>query len=108
MPVAGLDEVSHLLSRFGIDDPTEARRLTARQAHHAAKIRDHANLKSTDTSVAGDHLFRVVSLKLVEPAIVKQTLEQLSDVVRLAVIFRNDFIKLFCRSQRLAVALGNS
>src|SRR5262249_52878450 len=76
MPVAGLDEVSDLLSGFRIDDPTEARRFSG-HAHHASMIRNYANLNSADTTVTRDHLFRVVSLKLIEMTIVEQTLHQL-------------------------------
>src|SRR5690349_5317437 len=100
MPIAGLDEVSDLLSGFRIDDPAEARRLTARQTHHSAMIRDHSNLNPRDTSVTGEHLFRVVSLKLIK-LIIEQTLKQLPHLVGLPVIFRNDFIKLVRRSQWL-------
>ena len=45
MSVAGLNEVSHLFSGFGVDNSTEARGL-AGHAHHTAMIRNHANLNS--------------------------------------------------------------
>src|SRR5215218_4563626 len=102
MSIAGLDKVSHFLRRFRINNPTEARWLTAGHANHSSMIRDDSNLHPRNTAVARNHLFCVVSLKLVEMTIVEQTLEQLSDVVRLPVIFGNDFVELFRRSQRLA------
>src|SRR5678815_674423 len=102
MSIAGLDEVSDFLCRLGINDPTEARWLAARHAHHSSMIRDHSDLDSTNTTMTRDHLLRIVSLKLVEMTIIEQTPEQLSHVVRLTVIFGDDFVELFCWSQRRA------
>src|SRR6185369_3357262 len=101
MSIAGLYEVSDFLRRLGINDPTEARWLAAGHAHHSSMIRDHPDLHSTNTTVTRDHLLRIISLKLVEMTVVEQTLEQLSDIVWLPVIFGNDFVKLFRWSRRL-------
>ena len=69
--IAGLDKVSHFLRRLRINDPTEARWLAAGHAHHSSMVRDHADLDSTNTTMARDHLLRIVSLKLVEMTIVE-------------------------------------
>src|SRR5215213_1593215 len=103
MSIAGLDKIRNLLSRFCIDDSTEAWRLAARHANHSSMVRNHSDLNSANSSVARNHLFRIVSLKLVEMAIVEQTLEQLSHVIRLPVIFGNDFVEFFGRSCGFAI-----
>src|SRR5215217_6766257 len=101
MSTTGLDKVSDFLRRLCIDDSAKAWRLAARHAHHSSMIRNNPDLNSIDTSVSGDHLLGIVSLKLVETTIIEQTLEQLSHVVRLPVIFGNDFVELVGWSQRL-------
>src|SRR5215213_8672736 len=97
MSIAGLDEIRNLLSRLCIDDSTETRLLATRHPDHSPMVRNHSDLNSTNSSVAGDHLFRIVSLKLVEVTIVEQTFEQLSHVIRLPVIFGNDFVEFLGR-----------
>src|SRR5688572_1301259 len=90
--ITRLDEVGDLLRRYGVDNSAKPLPPPAGRADHPAMIGDHSNLDSTNTSVTGDHLLRVVGLKLVQMATVEQTLEQFSYVVRLSVIFRNDVV----------------
>ena len=88
--ITSVDEVSDLLSRFRVNDPTELWRPARGIAKHAARIRNHAYLKAVDTRMAGDDFFRVVGLKLIEMSIVEKAIEQRAHVVGLAVIFRKD------------------
>ena len=90
--ITSVDEVSDLLSRFRVDDPTELWRPARRIAKHAARIGNHANLNAVDTRMAGDDFFRVVGLKLIEMSIVEKAIEQRTHVVWLAVIFRKDVV----------------
>ena len=68
-------------------------------------VRDHPDLNPANAAMPGDHLLRVISLKLVEMTVVEQTLEQLSGVVRLSMIFGNDVVQLFDRTQRFTSRL---
>src|SRR6266568_9078488 len=95
MTVTSLDEVSHLLSRLGIDDSTKSRRATCRIAKHAARIRNHANLNPANARMTGDNLFRIVRLKLVKMTLIKQAFQNVAHVIGLAMIFRNYFVDLF-------------
>ncbi len=71
MTVAGLNEVSNFFGRLCVDNPAKARWLATRHADHATMICDHADLNTADPCVARDHLFCIVSLKLVEMTIVE-------------------------------------
>ncbi len=102
MAITGLDEVRDLLRRLGINDASKPRRLSARHTHHAAMVGDHSNLDTANARMTGDHLLRIVSLKLIEMTFVKQTLQQFSYVVGLTMIFRNEIVEFFSRSQGLA------
>src|SRR6266705_482115 len=93
--VTSLDEVSHLLSRLGIDDSTKSRRATCRIAKHAARIRNHADLNPANGRMAGNDLFRIVGLKLVKMTLIKQAVQNVAHVIRLAMIFGNNFVDLF-------------
>src|SRR6266705_1745966 len=95
MTVTSLDEVSHLLSRLGIDDSTKSRRPTGRIAKHAACIGNHADLNSANARVAGANLLRIVRLKLVKVSLIKQAVQNVAHVIRLAMIFGNNFVDLF-------------
>src|SRR5262249_29251699 len=106
MAVASLNEVSHLLRRLRINNPPRSRRLASRDAHHAAMVGNDPNLYATNTSMAGDHFLRVVRLKLVEMSLVKQTFQQLSDVVGLAMVLGNDVVQLFSWTRRLPRCLN--
>src|SRR5829696_2517342 len=100
MTITGLDKISGLFRRLRVDNAAKSRRF-AGHAHHAAMICNHSDLNTANTSVARDHLLSIVGLELVEMTIVQQTFEQLSDVVRLSMIFGNDVVEFFGRSQGL-------
>src|SRR6266568_4584747 len=95
MSVTSLDEVSHLLSRLGIDDSPKSRRAAGRIAKHAARIRNHADLNPANARMAGDDLFRIIGLKLVKMTLIEQAIQNVAHVIRLAMIFGNNFIDLF-------------
>ena len=97
MPVAGVDEVRNLFCRFGIDDTAKFWRTARRVAKHAARVRNHAHLDTSYARVSGDDLFSIVRLKLVQMSVVEHAIQQLAHVVRLAMIFRNNFVKLLFR-----------
>ncbi len=108
MPGAGLDEIGDLLRRLGVDDPAKPRWLAARHSHHAAMICNHSDLNPANARVARDHFFGVVSLKLIEVTVVEQTFQQLSHVVRLSMIFRNDLVELFAGTQGFSRRLNQA
>jgi hypothetical protein len=93
--VAGIDKVRDFLGRLCVNDAAETRRAASRNANHAAVVRDHANLNSANARVACDHLPGVISLKLIEMTPIQKTAQQLSHIVWLPVILRNDVVKRF-------------
>src|SRR5437867_4335352 len=100
-PVAGFDEVSHLLRRLRVDDAAEPWRAPARTANHAAIVRNHAYLNAANTRMSSDHFLCVVGLKLVQVSAVQQTVQQVTRVVRLAVVLRNDVVEIGSGSCRI-------
>jgi len=95
VPAAGVNEISDFLGRFGVDNPTKFRGAAHRIAEHTACVGNDAYLNSADAGVAGNDLFRVISLEFIQVAIIEDTFKQLPRVVRLAMIFGKNFINLF-------------
>src|SRR5258708_33232568 len=89
MAIAGFDEVGNLLGRLSVDNATKSWRFAAGHANHPSMIGNHAYLYSADACMTGDHFLCIVSLKLVEMAIINQTLKQLSHIIGLCTVFRN-------------------
>src|SRR5260370_5508027 len=105
MPAKSFDEVSDLLSRFGVDDTAKFWRAARRIAKHAAVIGNHSDLYAAYARVPGNDLFGIVRLKLVQMSFVEQTIQKLAHAVRLTMIFGNDVIESFFRSLRLIPSL---
>src|SRR5438046_7013437 len=101
MNMASVDSVSELLGRFSIKDAAKLRRAPGWIAKHPARVCNYAHLYSANTRVAGDDLFRIIGLELVQVSFVQQTFQKLAHIVGLAMIFRNDFINPFRRSARI-------
>src|SRR5437660_12733246 len=101
MTITRFDEVSDFLSRLGVDDPAKFWRPAGWVAKHAAAISDHSNLDAANARVPRNDFFRIVRLKLVQMSIVEQTVQKLAHLVRLPMIFGNDFINLFFGSARI-------
>src|SRR5260370_41841387 len=93
--IEGRAESRDLFCRFGLDDPAKFWRATSRIAKHAAVVRYHSDLDPADPRVPGDDFFRVVRLKFVQMSIVQQTIQKLAYVVRLTMIFGNNFVEFF-------------
>src|SRR5436190_15026240 len=87
MTIAGFDEVSDLLSRFGVDDTAKSRRATAGRFHHSSMISNDTDLYSANAGVPGDDFLRIVRLELVQMSFVENTVQQVAHVVGLAMIF---------------------
>src|SRR5437764_3431465 len=100
MTIASVDEISDLLSRFGVNDAAKLRRAAGRVAKHPARVCNYAHLYAANTRVPGDNLFRIIGLELIQVSFVQQTLQKLAHAVGLAMIFRNYFINPFRRSTR--------
>src|SRR5260221_3267883 len=98
MPATSLDELSDLLSGFGVDDPAKFWRAARRIAKHAAVVGNHADLYAAYARVAGDDLFRIVRLKLIQVSFVEHAIQKLAHAVRLAMILRNDVVEFLFRS----------
>src|SRR6266404_4922564 len=98
MATASLDEVRNLLSRIGIDDTAKFWRATGRIAKHSPVVGNYADLEPTYAAMAGNDLFRVIRLELIQVSFIKHTIQKVAHAVRLAMIFRNDFIDIFQRS----------
>src|SRR6266568_1228410 len=94
MPATSLDEVSNFFSRFSVDDAAEPWWTTAGRANHPAIVYDHPNLNASNPGVTGNHLLRVISLKLVEPAAVQKAIEQVTNVVRLPMVLGKNIVKI--------------
>src|SRR5205085_9685951 len=92
LPIAHVNEVSGLLSRLCVDDAAELGR-PLWQAHEAATVSDDADLYAAYARVAGDHLFGIVGLKLVQVPFVKNARKHSACIVRLAMIFRDEIVK---------------
>src|SRR5258707_15449659 len=105
MPATRLNEVSDLLSRFGIDDPAKFWRAARGIAKHAAVVGDHSDLYATYAGVPGDDLFCIVRLKLIQMSLVEHTIQNLAHAVRLSMILRNDVVEFLFRSFRLTPPL---
>src|SRR5207237_4603368 len=88
------DDVGNLLSRFGIDDSAKFWGTARRIAKHTARIGNHADLDSANTRVAGDDLFRIVHLKLIEMSFIEETVQNVPHVVWLTMILGKDFVAL--------------
>ena len=101
MPAAGFDEVSDLLSRFSVDDAAEPWWTTAGRPNHPAIVYDHPNLNASNPGVTGNHLLRVISLKLVEPTAVQKAIEQVTNVVRLTMVLRQNLVQVCRRPRRV-------
>src|SRR6266568_9402305 len=101
MTIASVDEVSNFLGRFSVNDAAKLRRAAGWIAKHPARVCNYAHLYSANTRVAGDNLFRIIGLELVQVSFVQQTFQKLAHVVGLAMIFRNYFINPFRRSARI-------
>jgi hypothetical protein len=106
MTIAGVDEVSDFLCRFGVNDTAKARRPATGGANHAPIVSDHANRNAANARVPGDHLFGIVRLKFIEPARIEQAVEHVTHLVRLAMIFGKDLVETF-RWSRCGNALAN-
>src|SRR5229473_4488801 len=105
MPATSFDEVSDLLSRFGVDDPAKFWRAARRIAKHAAVVGNHSDLYAANARVPGDELFRIVRLKLIQMSFVEQTIQKLAHAVRLAMVFGNDVVEFLFGSFRLTPPL---
>ena len=104
MSIASVDEISDFLCRFGVNDAAKLRRAAGGIAKHPSRVCNYAHLDSAHTRMAGDNLFRVIGLKLVQVSFVQQTIQKLAHVVRLAMIFRNYFRNPFRLSARIRSA----
>src|SRR5437016_13365140 len=104
MTIASVDEVSDFLCRFSVNDAAKLRRAAGWIAKHSARVCNYAHLYSANARVAGDDLFRIIVLELVQVSFVQQTVQQLAHAVGLAMIFRNYFINPFRRSARIRSA----
>src|SRR2546426_10421172 len=104
MTIASVDEISDLLYRFSVNDAAKFRRAAGRIAKHPARVCNYAHLYSADIRVAGDDLFRIIGLELVQVSFVQQTFQKLAHAVGLAMIFRNYFINPFRRSARIRLS----
>src|SRR5450755_1743478 len=105
MPATGLDEVSHLLSRVGVDDPAKFWRAACRVAKHAAVVGNHSDLYATYARVPGHDLLRIVRLKLVQVSFVEDTIQKLAHAVRLTMILWDDVVEFFFRRFRFTPPL---
>src|SRR5438270_519307 len=57
-------------------------------------------------AIAGNDLFRVIRLELIQVSFIKHTIQKVAHAVRLAMIFRNDFIDIFQRSAAIPRSAG--
>src|SRR5436853_1680121 len=108
MAVAHVDKVGDLFSRIGIDDAAELRRLAGRSFQEASLIDFDADRNSFDAGLGGNYFSRVVRLKFVDATLVQQTGENVSHVVREAMVARHDLIHIrqrACCSTRLRGSL---
>src|SRR5262245_21100258 len=94
MTITSIDEIGDFLSRLRVNNSTEPRRAARGIAKHSTRIRNHANLNAADGGMAGNDLFRVVSLKLIQVSVIQNAIEQSPHVVGLAMIFGNDFVDI--------------
>src|SRR5258708_35194675 len=100
MTATSLKKGSDFPSRFGIDNPAKFGRAPRRVTKHAPIVGNHSDLQATYASVAGYDLFRIVRLELIQMSFIEQTIQELAHVVRLPMIFGNDFVESFFRSLR--------
>src|SRR3981081_1060395 len=98
MAAASFDEVRNFLSRVGIDDTAKFWRAAGRVAKHTAAVGNHADLNSAYARMTGNYLFSIICLELIQMSFVQHAVKQLTHVVRLAMVFRNDVVDLFQRS----------
>src|SRR5215208_3740631 len=94
MTIAGLYEVGCLFGGIAVDEAAEFRRAARRTANHPAIVSDDAHLNAADAGMSTNQFSGVISLKLVEVSTVEQTIEHGAHVVRLAMVFRQDVVKV--------------
>src|SRR6185295_1921889 len=96
--IAGLDEVSGFLGGIRVDDAAEFR--ARARAQEASLICNDADGYAFDAGIAGDHLLRVISLKLVKLACVDEAVEDISHIVRKPMIRGYNVIQIRQRPAR--------
>ncbi len=94
MPVHRLDEVGHLAGALRVHDPAEARPPALGILDHPSRVGDHAHGGPAEEARPADHLAGVIGLELIEVVAVEDRLEQLSCLVRLAMIRREDSVEI--------------
>ncbi len=93
-----LDEVRHLASRLGINNPPDPR--TAFRLKEAAPIRHHGHRTSKQLSIRTQQFRRVVGLKFKIIVAIEDSLQRIFNVVRQPVIGGHQVVQPFRRFRR--------
>src|SRR5207244_11199718 len=95
MTITSVDEISDLFSGFCVDDSTKLWRASRPVAKHSACVGNYTHLNAAHSGMTGDNLFRVIGMELIQVPTIQQTIQHVTHVVRLAVIFWHDFVDIF-------------